>query len=186
MGHIDTSSIVRGAVWIRPNGEALQRIDEAIRVIRERVQGPPIKPHIALLSGVEATQEQIEIRLRRLAHHLQPFAIRLGRVEGRHEYYRALFALAELSEPLADAHRLAGEVFEIASADAFEPHVSLAYGDLHEPLRSRLAAEAGGSLDVSFTADAVAFANATADRAIADWEVLNEVTFAARSAARTA
>jgi hypothetical protein len=178
MAHIDTSPIVRGAIWIRPSGEALHRIDEAIRVVRRRYDGPPVKPHVSLLSGVEATQEQVELKLRQLANRLRPFDIRLGRIEWRHEYYRALFAVAELSEELSRAHRLAGEVFEMASSDAFEPHVSLAYGDLHEPLQQELTQDIGGSLDVSFTVRAVGMANATGDRPITDWRVVSEASFA--------
>jgi hypothetical protein len=179
MAHIDTSNIIRGSIWIRPTGAALHRIDEAIRIVRQRVKGPPIKPHVSLLGGVETTQEQVELRLRHLAHRLRPFEIRLGRIEWRHEYYRAFFAVAELSDELAAAHQLAEEVFEMASSDAFEPHVSLAYGDLHEPLQKALADEVG-SLDVSFTANAVGFANATADRPITDWRVVFEETFGLR------
>ncbi|PWT77149.1 MAG: hypothetical protein C5B46_00250, partial [Proteobacteria bacterium] len=180
MTHIDTSNIFRGAVWIRPTGAALHRIDQAVRVIRERVQGPPIKPHIALLSGVETTEEQAMLHLRHLARRLDPIVVRLGRIEWRHEYYRALFAVAEPLEELTAAHRLAAEIFEIPSSDPFEPHVSLAYGDLHEPLQSQLAIGIRGALDVEFTARAVGLANATADRAITDWRVVSELPFGLR------
>jgi hypothetical protein len=179
MTHIDTSDIIRGSIWIRPTGEAMHRIDEAIRIVRQRIEGPPVKPHVSLLGGVEATQEQVQLRLRHLARQLRPFEIRLGRIDWRHEYYRAFFSVAELSHELAEAHRLAGEVFEMASSDAFEPHVSLAYGDLHEPLQKALA-EQVGSLDVSFTAHAVGFANATGDRSITDWRVVFEETLGVR------
>jgi len=180
MAQIDTSPIVRGAIWIRPTGEALRRIDEAIHVVRRRYEGPPVKPHVSLLGGVETTKEQVELKLRQLAHRLRPFEIRLGRIDWRPEYYRALFVTAELTDTLAQAHRLTAEIFERESADDFEPHVSLAYGDLQERLQSELARDIGDSIDVSFTASAIGMANSTSDRPITDWRVINEASFATR------
>jgi hypothetical protein len=56
----------------------------------------------------------------------------------------------------------------------FEPHVSLLYGNLDEALQRELAAEAGGRLDLKFTATAVQLVNASPSVPVAGWKMLAE------------
>ncbi|HZR01976.1 MAG TPA: hypothetical protein VFA81_02235 [Burkholderiales bacterium] len=72
------------------------------------------------------------------------------------------------------AKRLAHEIFEMNPPEPFEPHVSLMYGDIDEALKRDIAAELGGSIDASFTANAVQLVLATADRPVGAWNVLAE------------
>ena len=67
MTHLDVSPVVRASVWILPGGEALERILEARREARRRAGGPEIRPHVTLLGGIETTQADAEIKLKRLA-----------------------------------------------------------------------------------------------------------------------
>ena len=179
MAHIDTSSIIRGSIWIQPTGEALHKIDAAMRGVHKRVGGPRFKPHLTLLMGIETTQEQAEQSLRKLALHVKPFTVQLSRIGWRHDYYRCLFVTVELTEDLAAAHRIAHEVFDMNPPDPFVPHISLLYGDIHEPLQRQLAQEAGGSVDASFVATGVQLTNANLDRPVTDWRILSERRFTA-------
>jgi 2'-5' RNA ligase len=174
MAHIDTSRFIRGALWIRPTGSALHKIDQAASIAHQRIGGPRIHPHIALLSGVEMTLQRADDRLSKLASRIDPFIVRLGRIGWRHEYFRALFVEVEPSDELVAAHRLAHEVFDMTPPDPFEPHLSLAYGDLHGPLPEEVADELGSSIDAAFRADAVQLSNASANTPIPEWRVLTE------------
>jgi hypothetical protein len=180
MAHIDTSALIRGSLWIRPTGEALHKIDQAVRVAHDRVGGPRVKPHVSLVNGIETTDQQAEDRLRKLSLRVAPFPVRLGKIGWRHEYYRALFVEVELSDELIAAHRIAHELFEMNPGEPFEPHVSLVYGDLHEPLQQELADEIGGRLDGSFMATIVQLSNASGDRPIPEWRAIHEQTLGAR------
>ena len=59
MGHLDTSEIIRASVWIRPTGEALDRILEVTRRLTTRKEGPGVPPHLTLLSGIETTRARM-------------------------------------------------------------------------------------------------------------------------------
>src|SRR6185295_10229891 len=155
MAHHDDSPVVRSSVWIVPTGDAFDRIEKIIHRIHPRGGGPRFKPHLTLLSGSETTQADAELKLRHLAAKLRPFEIRLGRIEWRHEYFRCLYLAAELTPELAAAQRAAYDAFEMNPPPPFEPHVSLLYGNLDEVLQRELAAEAGGRLELKFTATAV-------------------------------
>lgn len=174
MAHIDRSEIVRAAVWIPVTDPALDLITEASRHARQRAGGPIVKPHLTLLSGIESTHDRAEAMLRKLAVRLEPFIIRLGNVEWRHEYFRCLYVAAESSEALMAAKRLAHEMFEMLPPDPFEPHVSLIYGDIHDAAKRQIAAELGGRIETQFRANSLQLTTASRDRPVTAWEVLME------------
>jgi len=178
MAHKDSSPVIRCSVWIKPAGRALDRILHAIHVVRRRGGGPAFPPHLTLLSGSETTLADAEGKLKRLASRLAPFEIKLGRIEWRSEYFRCLYATADLSEGLANARRAAYEAFEMNPPPPFEPHVSLLYGSLDEARKQELAAEAGGTVDVTFEVGAVHLVNASPGVPVADWRTLAERPFA--------
>jgi 2'-5' RNA ligase len=174
MAHIDTSEIVRASVWIMPTGPALEAIVKAARTARQRAGGPDVHPHLTLLKGIETTRENAEWKLKRLASRLKPFTVRLGRIEGRQEYFRCLYATAAMTPELAAAQKAAHEVFEMSPPEPFEPHVSLLYGSLDEATQKALAEEAGGTLNVSFEAHAIHLVNAAQSVPITEWRTLAE------------
>lgn len=178
MAHLDTSDIVRASVWILPTGAALDTIVKAARAVRQRARGPDVHPHLTLLKGIETTRDNAELKLKRLASRLKPFTVRLGRIAWQQDYFRCLYATAGLTAELTAAQRVAHEVFEMNPPEPFEPHVSLLYGSLDEAVQKALAAEAGGSLDVTFDANSVHLVNAALSVPVTEWRTLAERRFA--------
>ena len=174
MSHIDTSEVIIGAVWLRPTGEALDRITKIVRLVHKRGAGPQVQPHVTLLSGMETTMASAEVKLKHLASTLKPFRIRLGKVEGRQDYFRCLYATAELNDELAEARRIAYTEFEMNPPPPFEPHLSLLYGKIDDALKQELIAEAGGTLDVTFEVNAVHLVNAYQGVPATSWRTLSE------------
>ncbi len=177
MGHPDTSPVVRASLWIRPQGDALDKIVAAIRAAHRIAGGPPVQPHVSILGGIEATLASAGRKLEKLVSRLEPFEIRLGDIEWRDEYYRCLFVAVEPSEALERAHRLAHEAFDMMPPDPFEPHVSLAYGDLAESVKAAISERLGGGLDIAFPATGVALVNASESVPTPEWRALAERRF---------
>ena len=50
MSHIDSSEIVRASVWLKPTGDALERIQKLMRSIHRHGGGPLVPPHDTLLA----------------------------------------------------------------------------------------------------------------------------------------
>ena len=174
MAHIDTSAVVRASVWIPPAGEALDRIQKGMRLIHKRGGGPGFRAHVTLLSGIETTQADADLKLKHLASRVAPMLISLGRIEWRHDYFRCLYAVVAPSDALNTAKRAAHEVFEMNPPTPFEPHLSLLYGDIDDALKAELAAAAGGGLDLSFTASALQLVNASPSVPVTAWRTLSE------------
>lgn len=179
MSHIDTSEIIRAAVWIRPNGDALERIHKTMRLAHKEAGGPQIAPHITLLAGAETTRASAELKLKHLAQRIRPFKIRLGQIEWRADYFLSLYATVELTSELAAAQQAAYDAFDMKPAPPYEPHLSLAYGKLDEGVKKRIAEQAGGRLDVEFEVRALDLVNATSTVPVAEWHTLIELPVAA-------
>lgn len=166
---------IRGSLWLKPSGPALDRLQEVIRTLTARFGGPWPTPHVSLLSRIELSAEGAEARLTQLASRIPPITIRLGRLEGRNEPFRCFYAVVEPSAELIEAHRVAHEVFERSAADPYEPHLSLLYGQIDAPTKERLARELRGRLPLSFIATTLHLVNASAAVPVARWHTLHEV-----------
>ena len=175
MAHIDKSEIVRAAVWIRPTGDALERIEKVARLAHKHGGGGPhVQPHVTLLSGMETTLTSAGVKLKHLAARVKPFTVRLGAIEWRQDYFRCLYATVELSDELAAAQRDAYDAFEMKPAPPFEPHLSLLYGNVDEAVKKKLAAEMGGKLDVAFEFHVLHLVNASMGVPATEWHTLAE------------
>lgn len=184
MGHIDTSEIIRASVWIRPTGEALDRIHKVTRRLSFRKDGPEVPPHLTLLSGIETTRSDAGLKLKRLAARITPFTVRLGKIDWKADYFRCLYVAAERSRELVAAQRAAHEVFEMNPPAPFKPRICLFYGTLDDETERELAEATGGSLDVEFRANAVQLVNAAPGIPVSEWRTLSEWKLAhAREAA---
>jgi 2'-5' RNA ligase len=174
MSHIDTSPIIRCAVWIPPTGAGLQIIEDLIRKVQKHSYAPSPRPHLTLLKGIERTRDSAELKLKKLAQNLRPFDMRLGAIDWRQEYFRALFVTVESNADLTDANRAAHTIFEMNPPEPFEPHISLVYGDFSDERRRQLVRESGKVPDVTFTADRVQLVTAARGIPLAEWRVLAE------------
>ena len=174
MAHIDTSEVIRASVWVRPIGEALDRIREVTRRLSVRPRGPEVEPHLTLLSGIETTRVDAGVKLKRLASRLSPFSVRLGKIDWRADYFRCLYVAVARTPGLLAAQRAAHDAFDMNPPDPFKPRLSLFYGTLDDELERDLAEATGGSLDVSFTATAVQLVSAAPGVPVAQWRTLTE------------
>src|SRR5258705_1847654 len=95
MAHIDTSEIICASVWLRPTGDALERIQKVVRMVHKHGGGPQVPPHVTLLTGAETTRASAELKLKHLAARDRQFRIKHGKIESREEDFRSLFAVVE-------------------------------------------------------------------------------------------
>ena len=183
MGHVDRSEVIRASVWVRPAGEALDRIREVTR--RVSVRGPEVEPHLTLLSGIETTRVDAGLKLKRLASRLSPFTVRLGKIDWRADYFRCLYVAAERTPGLVAAQRAAHAAFEMNPPVPFKPRVCLFYGTIDDETERELAEATGGSLDVSFMATAVQLVSAAPGVPVSQWRTLSEWKLAELEASHT-
>jgi 2'-5' RNA ligase len=145
------------AVWIMPREEAWDRLREVLDELALAYGGPRFGPHVTLLGGIRARTAETERKLRDLALSLEPFEVKLGRVDFLNEYYRCVFALVEDAGPESPIRRAYDRAFQAFAGDLvnaeerdFMPHLSLMYGDVSVEAKEEAVKQLGGRLEVAF------------------------------------
>ncbi|HSB62293.1 MAG TPA: 2'-5' RNA ligase family protein [Vicinamibacteria bacterium] len=136
------------SLWLVPEGSAAERLSALIGELAARHGTPRFAPHLTLLPLVGGAEDDVLERAARLAGELPPLEVRLLGPESRDEYFRRLFARAEATPALREAHARAAARFGRPPDPDFLPHVSLLYGRLAaaevEGLRSALVGRVEG------------------------------------------
>jgi len=140
----------RYSLWFVPTGDVYDELSRIIHELSDRYHAPEFSPHLTLLGGCVGQRRELIGKSARVAASLQPFTIRLEKIDFSDEYFRCLFVHAALTAPLRKAHQAARREFGRRREPAFMPHLSLLYGNFPRSLKETLIAEMRPRLDVQF------------------------------------
>lgn len=115
-------------LWLMPDGEAYNLLQELILDLSQTHDTPRFEPHITLLSGITDEEDLAIEKTRHFAFNTQPITAALTHIEYLELYYRCLFFRADTSEQLMQARQQAEQLFEHTQIQPFIPHVSFLYG----------------------------------------------------------
>lgn len=187
-------AVVPVAFWLLPADPDAAWLTDRMDVLAARHRGPRFAPHVTLHVGTRAPDLAIEPILAALARRSAPLTLECRDSGHSAAYYKTLFvrfaadradaaALVRLREELVQALSAAGAP---ASDYAFDPHLSLLYGNLDAAARQALAAAerlAGRRLRFDRLA-AVRPAPGSSDLAqVADWELFGHCRLGPEAAA---
>lgn len=200
------------AWWLVPQAEAAQRLSGTIEALAQQVGGPVFEPHVtvamsqlplAIRHGIDRPALQRALQARLAPIHLRPLGLGHGP-----RYFQSIFlrlaeqgapdpyaaekgagAGGEASGPLARMVLSLSEVLDAhwpsgTQPPAFEPHLSLCYGELEQVQREALI------VDIEPVAESIVFDSlvAVAPRPgvsslakVADWEVILRLSLAKSS-----
>ena len=137
-------------MWFVPTGDVYDELSRIVHELSARCDAPNFSPHVTLLGGCAGSRRELICKSARVAASLQPFTIRLEKIDFLDEYFRCLFVHAALTEPLRKAYQAACRAFGRRREPALMPHLSLLYGNFPRSLKEPLIAEMRPRLDVRF------------------------------------
>ena len=140
----------RYSLWLKPTGDACERLARLLRELRTRHGGPEFAPHVTLLGSIAEPLQAVLLKAAALAATLRPWMLSLEGMDYLDEYFRCLFVRVAPSRPLREAYHAAREVFGYSDDRPFMPHLSLLYGDYRPSLKEAVIAEWGPRLDLTF------------------------------------
>ena len=167
------------ALWLMPEGEISEKLDALIRGLASKCGAPLFTPHITLLGGLRGPEEKILSGVPFLAAALKPFVVTLTQLDYLDEYYRCLFARAEETRDVMDAHFLAEKILDtfITREDTeFMPHLSLMYGDFPVSLKKEIINDLGAELNINFPVNSIHLFST--DGGPGDWHRVKEFPLA--------
>lgn len=159
------------ALWIIPTDDAYALTSGYIGRLSRLYDLPAFEPHVTVLGGIRSPETA---EMRDLAESLAPFRIRLAReVEYREAYFRCLFLQAYKTEELGETYWKASALFGNQGSPYF-PHLSLAYGNLPVWKKQEMIAELGPIPKIEFEARAVSLVEASSEKPISKWSVIEQ------------
>ncbi|MGH7231842.1 MAG: 2'-5' RNA ligase family protein [Nitrospiraceae bacterium] len=171
-------------LWLKPSGEAYERLASAIRELADKLKAPIFEPHVTLLSPLSGTEEEHRRRTKQLAQRLRPFPIILIEPAYRDEYFQCVFMKAVDTPQLMEARTQARHLFSHAGRDVYMPHVSLLYGLYPTELKQELIGALPPDLRMTFGATAVHLVRSDSDDP-KDWHEISAIAMEARPATGT-
>lgn len=128
------------ALWLVPEEPIFTLLARKISRLSQKLSTPLFEPHVTLLGGITAPEEEIVGKLASLASWLRPFRIELEEIGYCDEYFRCLFFSVVRTDPVIKAHRAARETFNLRHKEVYMPHLSLFYGRLRVDTKMGIAA----------------------------------------------
>jgi 2'-5' RNA ligase len=118
------------SLWLRPDQTQIDALMAIISELSHRYNSTPFPPHITLLSSISADISTISDICKKIITQHTVFEISLKHIEHTERYYRNLYILAKLEQPLLTLFEEVQHQLNNKMHDLFIPHVSLFYGKL--------------------------------------------------------
>ncbi len=129
------------SLWLRPNQAQINEITNIISNLSHRFRSTPFPPHITLLSNISTNTTTITKVCEKFIAQHSAFNINLRKIEYTDNYFRNLYILAKLEQPLIKIYEEAKNKLAYKTEETFTPHVSLYYGKLNEKKQRALKEE---------------------------------------------
>jgi 2'-5' RNA ligase len=156
----------RFSLWLVPEAGA---ISDALQAIIDRLSreygGPTFPPHLTLLGGITAPEDDVTERARRLAAQWAPVTLHLDDIGTDETYFQSLFAVVRPTSELVALRAAARAIFPEAP-DPYRPHISLLYGHPSAETKQAIRATLTGTLPPSVDARTLVVQTG---REVADW-----------------
>ena len=119
------------SLWIVPEGEAKATLDNIVTTFAGETGSATFIPHMTLIGDLIASEDEAIDVTRRIASQAAPLDLQLVEAEVMDEFYRCVFAKAEVSVELGELYAITHRVFPVASGEHFVkmPHLSVLYGE---------------------------------------------------------
>lgn len=126
------------SLWLRPDQAQVNEIMNIISELSHRFNSTPFPPHITLLPSISADTATITKACENIIDQHSVFNIALEQIGYTENYYRSLYILAKLEQPLINIFKAAKHQLNHKTQEIFMPHVSLYYGKLNEKKQQAL------------------------------------------------
>ena len=164
-------------LWLKPDRDGYRQFAVLINSLSKRFGTPRFEPHITLLSRLLGTEAQLTPLILQLTARRTPFSVRCAGIEFTDDYFRCLFVSVKSNSALSSLHQDAKNVIPNQDARAFQPHVSLMYGDISVAEKLAIAAELGEWDSVEFRIAGVSLYSALGGPE--EWRQVSEFMFGA-------
>ena len=138
------------SLWLMPEGEAFTGFGDLIARLAAQHRTPAFPPHLTLLGGVSVPEPVAVALSARLAQSIACLRLETAGVVHSDAYFRAVAVRVKPVPELLDLRSRALAALGLEGGLAFDPHLSLLYGDLAATEREAIVGQVGRGFPDSF------------------------------------
>lgn len=162
-------------LFLLPQGELFNILQNVINSLAEKYNGPKFKPHVTLLARIpEADELELMDKTKKLVSSMKLFEIELKEVVAQDAYFQALYCKAEPSLKLDEYHQKAMEIFGVKDVNIY-PHLSLYYGNVSQYIKDEMIQSLSLPSPMKFLIDRVCLYRT--EGKVRDWIQVGEYMF---------
>lgn len=144
------------SLWFMSSGASEVKLRELIADLAAEFSLDSFPPHVTLMGGVRANEQEAIDNTRALSGEIRPARLRLGKIDFTANPHMALFSDIDKTDDLVVAYDKAARYFSVKHKSAYRPHLSLLYGDMEVSTKLQLAQRLANRLGGFFEADRLA------------------------------
>lgn len=162
------------SLWLMPSGEVYERFTYLIKRLAQEYNGPIFQPHVTLLGEFTQSEEEVIKLTQDLIADQKPFPVTLRQIDYQDFHFRALFVIAEITEPLLSLHSRAKQIFGMQNIPPYMPHLSLLYGNYSNDVKEKIISEIGSEQTAQFD---VSIVHLVKGGKVEEWKIVKEFPF---------
>ncbi|MCT4610431.1 MAG: 2'-5' RNA ligase family protein [Pelagimonas sp.] len=135
------------SIWLVPQEPQLTRLSTCVRDFARKNGTPSFVPHVTLLGDIAGKEAALAEIMARFSGRFAPYDLMVTEVETGDSYYKSLYLNLESPAALQDLQTALCNDLPVSQVPReFQPHISLAYGDLSPEVQTAEAEAFVGSL----------------------------------------
>ena len=141
-------------LFVLPEGELFDNLQNTINILAKKYGGARFEPHTTLLARIpKADEDELIVKTQQLASTMKPFEIEPKKICAENTYFRALYCKAKYSTKMKRYHQKALKMFGVKDVNVYIPHLSLFYGNVPQSIKDEMIASLLLPASMKFLAD---------------------------------
>jgi 2'-5' RNA ligase len=128
------------SIWLIPNGENYILLKNTIIELSHIFKGIKFLPHVTVVSNLDYSEKFLSKKIERIAKKVEPFNIEFNSINYLDEFFQSFFISVKINNDLAYIRKVAKSFFP-KMTEKYNPHLSLAYGNIKSKIKKNLKSE---------------------------------------------
>ena len=128
------------SIWLIPNGEKYILLKSIIIELSHIFNGIKFIPHVTVVSNLNYSEQFLSKKVENIARKVKPFNIEFNTIDYLDEFFQSFFISVKINNDLAYIRKVAKSFFP-KMTEKYNPHLSLAYGNIKSKIKKSLKSE---------------------------------------------
>ena len=148
------------SIWLIPNGEKYILLKNTIIDLSHIFNGIKFIPHVTVVSNLDYSEQFLSKKVENIARKVKPFNIEFNTIDYLDDFFQSFFIKVKINNDLAYIRKVAKSFFP-KMTEKYDPHLSLAYGNIKSKIKKSLKSEIHGPIKNFKATESVSYTHLT-------------------------